>query len=147
MGKARGETARRQMGRISVLERRLRQLVRVRYKKPAQIAEISAIEWAIPILEQHITTTYGEMPARVKWHKHEKATIIQQLWDRDGVICYLCLTPLSYNSATIDHVLPLSKGGKDIMSNYRLVHPGCNIKKGNMTLEQYEQSKLLVSNK
>lgn len=141
MTKARGETARRQMGRISVLERRMRQLVQKRNKTDSNIAEISAIEWALPILEQYITDTYGEMPLRIKWHKHEKKTIKNRLWDRDGDICYLCLKPMHYGSATIDHVVPLAKFGKDDMTNYRLVHPLCNIQKGNMTLEQYKNAK------
>lgn len=142
MSKAKGETQRRELGRISVLERRMRQLIKVPIKKPGQIAEISAIEWAIPILEQHLLDKYGdEMPQRVKWHKHEKRGIVAALWARDGNTCYLCTKPLYYSAATIDHVMPLAKGGKDDMSNYRLVHPLCNIQKGNMTLEQFNKSK------
>ena len=85
--------------------------------------------------------TYGVMPLRVKWHKHEKGIIKARLWDRDGDICYLCNVPMVYSAATIDHVVPLAKYGKDDMTNYRLVHPLCNIQKGNMTLEQFISSK------
>lgn len=33
--------------------------------------------------------------------------------------------------ATIDHVIPLSKGGDDLISNMSLLCQGCNKKKGN----------------
>lgn len=32
---------------------------------------------------------------------------------------------------TIDHVTPLSKGGADDTTNYRLAHSRCNAEKGN----------------
>ena len=58
--------------------------------------------------------------------------------ERDGNMCHLCnaeidLT-LARNSrfgATIDHVIPVSKGGADTLENMRLAHWICNIKKGN----------------
>lgn len=141
MSKARGETARRQLGRISVLERRMRQLINKSFRTGSNVAEISAIEWALPILEQHITNKYGGMPLRVKYYKHEKSYVVAALWKRDGEICYLCNKPMSYGEATIDHILPLAKGGGDNMTNYRLVHLPCNVQKGNMTMEQFNKSK------
>lgn len=60
------------------------------------------------------------------------------LIERDGNICHLCNVEidlsLARNSrfgATIDHVIPLSKGGLDVMDNLKLAHWICNIKKGN----------------
>lgn len=132
------ESARRQANRVAVLERRLRQLAGRYRPTSGQIAEISAIEYAIPILEKHLYDTFGEdLAFRVKWHKHEKREIVARLWDRDGDICYLCDQRMNYKTTTIDHEIPLSKGGKDDMSNYKLVHPACNLEKGNMILEVY----------
>lgn len=140
MSKPKGETARRQYGRIAILERRMRQLVSKRFQTDSNIAEISAIEWAIPILEQYMSDKYGDMAQRVKWHKHEKLQIKSDLWDRDGQTCYLCNQPMTYRAATIDHVQPLAKGGKDDMSNYRLAHPLCNIQKGHLTLDEFRDA-------
>jgi len=60
------------------------------------------------------------------------------LIERDGNVCHLCNTAidlsLARNSrfgATIDHVIPLSKGGLDVLDNLKLAHWICNIKKGN----------------
>lgn len=119
----------------------MRQLVNKYQKSPSNIAEISAIEWAIPILEEYIFTTFGQLPVRTSWYKHEKRYIINKLWDRDGNICYLCEEIMKYNDVTIDHVIPLSKNGKDNMSNYKLAHPFCNLEKGNMLLEVYRDWK------
>jgi 5-methylcytosine-specific restriction endonuclease McrA len=60
------------------------------------------------------------------------------LIERDGSVCHLCNAEidlsLARNSrfgATIDHVVPVSKGGADTLENMRLAHWICNIKKGN----------------
>lgn len=60
------------------------------------------------------------------------------LIERDGNNCHICLTEidlsLARNSrfgATIDHVIPVSKGGADTLDNMKLAHWICNIKKGN----------------
>jgi 5-methylcytosine-specific restriction endonuclease McrA len=60
------------------------------------------------------------------------------LIERDGNVCHICLTEidlsLARNSrfgATIDHVVPVSKGGADTLENMKLAHWICNIKKGN----------------
>lgn len=127
------------MQRIAVLERRMRVLVVKRDKTDANIAEISAIEWAVPILEQWVADKFGNLPLREKWFKHEKQAIRAQLWARDGGVCYLCNEPMNYRDASIDHEIPLAKEGKDDITNYRLVHPACNLEKGNMLLEVYRE--------
>ena len=40
---------------------------------------------------------------------------------------------------TVDHVIPLAKGGLDYVTNYKLAHNACNIDKGNMLLEDYRK--------
>lgn len=39
------------------------------------------------------------------------------------------------NDITIDHWIPLSKGGVDGFYNYRLLHNACNLEKGNRVPE------------
>jgi hypothetical protein len=80
---------------------------------------------------------------RIKTAKRQKITnpiriSADVIIERDGNVCHLCdseidLT-LARNSrfgATIDHVVPVSKGGADTLENMRLAHWICNIKKGN----------------
>jgi hypothetical protein len=120
----------------------MRQLTGKYHRTPNNISEISALEWAIPILEKYLRDLFGEgLPFRTSWHKHEKMEIYARLWDRDGNICYLCEKELDYKTVTLDHVIPLSKNGKDRMDNYKLVHEYCNLQKGNMLLEDYRNTK------
>lgn len=60
------------------------------------------------------------------------------LINRDGNLCRLCNTEIDLTlprndrfGATIDHVVPLSKGGSDDVENMQLAHWICNIRKGN----------------
>ena len=57
--------------------------------------------------------------------------------------CVLCsesvvLKPLDHpRAATIDHIVPLSRGGADVIVNMQLACLECNQKKGDMTMEEY----------
>lgn len=57
---------------------------------------------------------------------------------RDGWICQLCHRRISKRlrhphplSASLDHVIPLSRGGRHCASNVQAAHLGCNVSKGN----------------
>ena len=49
------------------------------------------------------------------------------IYERDG---YKCLACGSYENETIDHIIPLSKGGKNVRDNYQLLCQKCNSEKG-----------------
>jgi len=60
------------------------------------------------------------------------------VFERDNYICWICdkpTDPLADNHGpskpSLDHVIPLSKGGAHTMANARCAHLSCNIKKGN----------------
>lgn len=62
----------------------------------------------------------------------------EAVWQRDGGRCQLCGEPVSrdvawpaWGSPSIDHVLPLTRGGLHVMENVTLAHLGCNKSKGN----------------
>lgn len=68
---------------------------------------------------------------------------VEQLLERDGFLCYLCKEPIdmavartSKRGATVDHVIPLSRGGTDEIDNLRLAHWECNRKKSNKLVEE-----------
>ena len=63
-----------------------------------------------------------------------------------GTDCYLCLEPIDLNAARHpsqgddwrrglqrEHVIPLSKGGEDVIENARPSHALCNLEKGSST--------------
>lgn len=59
--------------------------------------------------------------------------------------CVYCLQTVAYNpatrvmdrAATIDHKIPLSKGGDDRPHNYVLACRACNTLKGDMTFDEF----------
>lgn len=61
---------------------------------------------------------------------------LELIVQRDGSDCHICNEPIDLNiasnsrmGATVDHVLPVSKGGDSSLENLRLAHWICNIRK------------------
>lgn len=60
-----------------------------------------------------------------------------KLYARDKGICWLCGQPCDFSAGindnlypSIDHIVPISKGGKDEWANIKLAHRICNSKRG-----------------
>jgi 5-methylcytosine-specific restriction endonuclease McrA len=68
--------------------------------------------------------------------KSESYTL-EEIYIRDEGMCMLCFTNVAINAKemanrpSIDHIIPLSKGGDDTLNNVQLAHFGCNSRKGN----------------
>lgn len=45
------------------------------------------------------------------------AKMQQKLFERDGILCFYSGKKMSHRDATIEHLIPLSKGGKNNMDN------------------------------
>ena len=61
-----------------------------------------------------------------------------EVFKRDGWMCWLCNQPIDRSqqwpeplSPTIDHVIPITRGGEHTMANVRCAHAICNNKKKN----------------
>lgn len=57
----------------------------------------------------------------------------RSLYERDGGVCWLCgglcdinADPNANEYPSVDHIVPISKGGKDTWDNVRLAHRQCN---------------------
>lgn len=50
---------------------------------------------------------------------------------RDGTACWLCGVDLTMDTATLDHVIPRSKGGTFALDNLRLACQLRNNRRGN----------------
>ena len=66
------------------------------------------------------------------------------LFARDAQLCLYCGHEFSRPSLTRDHVLPLSKGGRDIWENVVTACFHCNSRKGNRTPQQAHMPLLAV---
>ena len=60
----------------------------------------------------------------------------RELFLRDANLCMYCGNKFRTTSLTRDHVVPLSKGGKDLWSNVVTACRNCNIRKGSRTPEK-----------
>lgn len=76
----------------------------------------------------------GEQAA--KWGRHYKVALLQQ---KNGNKCAICNCEMLFERefekspmfATIDHIVPVSKGGANRLTNLRLACFLCNNKRGN----------------
>lgn len=57
------------------------------------------------------------------------------VYRRDRGICGICKYPVSWRYCEVDHVIPVSKGGKDEWPNVQIAHPQCNASKGDSILD------------
>lgn len=72
-----------------------------------------------------------------KWVDYE---VRAEIYERDGFRCCLCEVAVlrrwdqhDPRSATLDHIVPRSRGGSDEPSNLRLLCAGCNSLRGDLT--------------
>lgn len=61
----------------------------------------------------------------------------REIFERDGWICKLCDTPVDRDAqwpdplmASLDHIVPLARGGEHSRANAQTTHLGCNVRKG-----------------
>ena len=53
--------------------------------------------------------------------------------------CYLCFSPIDFGKDTIDHKIPLSRGGTNQYNNLAISCRSCNCKKNARTLKEYRR--------
>lgn len=71
---------------------------------------------------------------------------VEKMGDRDNWTCHICNDPVNpllpsnhREGASVDHVIPLSRGGSDEPENLKLSHWICNVRKSNKV--NYAQSR------
>ncbi|MBC7933538.1 MAG: HNH endonuclease [Rubrivivax sp.] len=64
-----------------------------------------------------------------------------EILEREGRVCYLCGEFLSVHEMTLDHVVPLARGGAHTPENLRPAHRSCNSRKGKRLLSEIAFSK------
>lgn len=60
-----------------------------------------------------------------------------EVYERYGLSCYICRGPIDpsvtdrgFWHPSLDHVVPICRGGQDTLENVRPAHNGCNSHKG-----------------
>jgi 5-methylcytosine-specific restriction endonuclease McrA len=69
--------------------------------------------------------------------KETQTAIKKRLMSSRKRNCYYCGIVLSRKTATIDHIVPLSKGGSFALDNLALCCKPCNQSKGNMDCVEF----------
>ena len=80
---------------------------------------------------------------QVKLESNARKSFRHKVYIRNLGVCQLCNEYVYLNvqypdpmSASIDHILPVSKGGTHALYNLQLAHLICNTKRGNRDLDQ-----------
>jgi 5-methylcytosine-specific restriction endonuclease McrA len=60
---------------------------------------------------------------------------VEKLFIRDKGICGICKDPCLLEDASVDHILPISRGGHHTWDNVQLAHLTCNKRKGDRFAE------------
>ena len=69
--------------------------------------------------------------------KHFSDAQRQELYKRADGCCQLCGRRITINNFTVDHIIPLGRGGNNSMSNVQAVCQVCNQFKANIYPEQF----------
>ncbi|MET8278278.1 HNH endonuclease [Micromonospora sp. NPDC005174] len=87
--------------------------------------------------------------ARIQSRDVEHFTDVE-IFERDRWICHLCRTRINRRlawphprSASLDHVIPVSRGGAHVRANVKATHLVCNLRKNNGCIPQGEQLLLI----
>lgn len=110
----------------------------------------------IPKFKSHISDVHHIRKAKKMNVKYEHIDPLE-IFERDNWICGICGEKIDKNlsyphpmSASLDHIIPFSKGGTHTKDNVRATHLKCNIIRGNnLTKEdkiKFTQLKVVVKN-
>lgn len=85
------------------------------------------------------TTDYGSKKRAKKYGVEVENINIKEVFERDEWVCGICNEKVDKNipypnsqSASLDHVIPMSKGGGHTYDNVQLSHLRCNLRKSNV---------------
>lgn len=84
-------------------------------------------------IQKHLKKKTSNLLRKVQYKK---------MYDAQDGRCYLCNDEMHVYDCTIEHVVPLSLGGKDKLSNKLLAHGRCNAEKANRMPTKNELSYL-----
>jgi len=85
---------------------------------------VHSANWETQVPAVMILRDYEKRKTSIRFSKHN-------VFLRDGYICQYCSEDVSKKTATLDHVLPVSHGGKTTFENTVTACGPCNANKGN----------------
>ena len=85
---------------------------------------VHSANWETKVPAVMILREYEKRKTGIRYSKHN-------VFLRDGYVCQYCGDDVSKKTATLDHVLPVSHGGKTTFENTVTACGPCNANKGN----------------
>lgn len=87
---------------------------------------------------------------RIQWLKRKhlggkpKTEVIRKVYEKNikkhgSLTCYLCLIKIKFKSDSIDHKVPISKGGTHAISNLGVACISCNIGKKDRSVKHFKR--------
>lgn len=64
----------------------------------------------------------------------QRAALTDKVYDRDGGVCHICRLHVRREDASLDHLVPQSRGGVSVEENLALAHRRCNYSRGDKAL-------------
>lgn len=106
-----------------------------------KIAMATAWNQAHPeVLNARTSAWKKRNPGKVADYEHQRRARVRglprerisraKLVERDGGICHLCGLPVAEGEVSVDHLIPISKGGGHTWDNVALAHTRCNVRRG-----------------
>lgn len=92
-----------------------------------------AVTAALPVTVAPEHSTHGTLWRRL---------YLGQLHRMQSGMCHYCQKPTKRKDATIDHLTPLSRGGKDQPFNMAMACRGCNEAKDDQTVEEFMNARV-----
>lgn len=76
-------------------------------------------------------------PTLDKMSKEDRKALETRLFERQEGVCFICQKKIemALHELDVDHIIPLSNGGKDEEVNFALTHATCNRSKNDSNLE------------
>lgn len=105
----------------------------LKYRVDMELAHIAAEEEKVARKQREAAAKRGLMRKRRNGFSQKRAALMLALIDRGGYQCSICDCQ---DDLTIDHIVPLSRGGTDDLDNLRLLCRSCNSSKGDRAQQE-----------
>ena len=111
----------------------------VNYYPTKQTAYISKTNNGIKCQSEELARAWADNPdlipvnniSKAKRKNNNRKRRHKLYYDRGITTCYCCGKPMYFEDTTLEHIIPLSKGGSNNLDNLSLSHKDCNNKKSN----------------
>ncbi len=110
----------------------LRRAVKLLYKRKAELVEAVSGQTLLSVSSSQAMPSVIRMIYYIRRPFKEIPLTRKNILERDGHVCQYC----GKTGATIDHIVPRSRGGEDSWTNCVCACGLCNRKKSNQTLRE-----------